>query len=305
MSGGYGFLTIVPSSLAVLIKLIIFLKVKNSVFTINRWFLTFFISLVGLNVCEIICFTMTSQPEQSLPYLVAYYIFAILSSLSLLGLSLDISGHMNDMAMWTIRAIGATNVICLFVPGLVLAGASSIGYSLTRVAGPLYPIVQSTILTAFLITGYLLINSAINNKCHIKRGRSLLMMIAIFPTLLTGAAVIIAMQAGAKINAAVFISVSIIFFLVVFIYTEKKQKLFGLLSLVPKTDEYRLLNEIKPVIFNDSPIDLSRAMSEIEYKIILRALKQHNNNRSETARFLNISRPTLQRKLQRNTDWAE
>jgi len=48
---------------------------------------------------------------------------------------------------------------------------------------------------------------------------------------------------------------------------------------------------------SDSPLDLKSATKDAEYEIIMRAMKQAKNNKSETARILNIDRKTLYNKL--------
>jgi DNA-binding NtrC family response regulator len=56
-------------------------------------------------------------------------------------------------------------------------------------------------------------------------------------------------------------------------------------------------SEAKPVVMLHSPDGHLRRLREIEREVICMAMSRYRGNLSQTARALNISRSTLQRKL--------
>ena len=137
---------IVPSILALVLKSTILISGRHSLRHSNSWLLTFFLSLVVLNVLELVGFYFVLYPEEGLFWLKTYYCFIIIAFFSLLLFSLQIVKH-DSIAIKSILLL----CFCVFttpllIPNAALLGVKSIGYSITRIAGPYYYLVQLGLL---------------------------------------------------------------------------------------------------------------------------------------------------------------
>lgn len=302
MSGGDGVIHLaslyaLPSILALATKVLIFWIARYTLRDIRPWFRAFLFFLCGVNIAELAGFTYLTRPEQALPCLMAYYFFALGACISLLGLSLDISGQMTPTLNRCLIGYGAAAALALFIPGFTLVGVESIGYHLTRVPGPYYWILPVTILGALFASLAVLARCYATNTNTFRKRRALVMLIGNIPMVLMVALVITAMQLGYKINAAVLVSFFINFLLMVLVYTEASERLFNFLAAIPATREHAAVKGGHSLLFGRRPVMLRESQARFEREMIEEALESCDGNQSRAAEMLGISQDLLLRKL--------
>ncbi|TQV81311.1 hypothetical protein FKG94_09465 [Exilibacterium tricleocarpae] len=298
MSSGNGVLVYaIPSVLALALKIVIFLMARHSLRQIRPWLWVFLLSLFGANLAELTGFYYTDNPAPSYYYMLGYYICALLACLSLLGLSLDVSGCPSRYFNRPIIVYGVLASVVVGMPGLVIAGVESIGYSVTRVAGPYYWVWQITAVVSLLSSLVVLAHCWRRNQDPLRRRRAFVLLIGSGPMVLMVVAVIAAMQVGFNFNAAVLVSLLITFLLMVLVYTETTERLFRFLSIIPTTKEHRSAGIISPLIFGHGPVHLKEASAVFEREVIKNAVERCGGNKTHAANMLGISRNTLLRKL--------
>ena len=298
MSGGSGVLVYaIPSVLALALKIVIFWMARHSLRQIRPWLWAFLIALFGTNLAELIGFYYIDDPAPSYYYLLCYYVCALWACLSLLGLSLDISGYGGPRWQWAIVGYGIITSALVATPGVAIADVKSIGYSVTRVAGPYYWVWQLSIIASLLCSLVILSYCWRHNSNSLSRRRAFVLLIGCAPMTLIIIAVIVFMQLGFDFNAAVLVSFFITFLLMVLVYTETNERLFRFLSIIPATREHRSARAINPLIFGQGPTQLKEASAVFERELIKNAVERCGGNKTHAADMLGISRNTLLRKL--------
>ena len=300
MAGAEGILIYtVPSVSALAIKIIIFWLGRHTLRAISPWFLAFLIAFCGVNLVELITFTYVSRPYEATPWLTLYYLFAVASCILLLGLSLETSGYLSPRKGQALLAVGGLCALVLIIPGAAIAGVDSIGYSITRVPGPLYWVlplsIVSTLLGSLAVLGY----SYRRNPDPVRRRRALVLLIANVPMVTMVVIVTLLMQLGFRINAVVFVSFCINILLVVLLYTEKQARLFNFLAMIPATREHRISDNLSQLLFNRPSLSLKDAQQAFERELVNGAMERCGGNKTQAADLLGISRATLSRKLKR------
>ncbi|TQV81306.1 hypothetical protein FKG94_09435 [Exilibacterium tricleocarpae] len=298
MSGWDGIIIYtLPSVSALAIKIIIFWMARHTLRSLSPWFLAFLIALCGINLIELITFAYVDRPYAAAGYLTLYYLFAVGACILLLGLSLEIGNYLNLFLSQVLLVLGFTCALVLIIPGAAVAGVESIGYSITRVSGPLYWVLQVTILATLASSLGVLWYSYRCNADPVRRRRAFVLLIATVPAVAIVLLVALLMQLGVKINGAVFVSFSMNFLLIVLLYTEKQARLFNFLSMIPATREYRTFKTISPLLFGHTPTPLKDAQAVFERELIRGAVERCGGNKTHAADMLGISRATLLRKL--------
>lgn len=284
----------IPSISAIAIKLVFLWRAKRSLLLTNHAFLAAFISLLSFNICELALFTLKTGSEGALAIVSAYYITGICSILSILGVTL----HVTQKAFPTkwLLATGAAISCFIAMPGLVIEGTQSIGYSFTRVPGPFYILIQIALIVPAILTIGLLGYHAIKSKSATTKTKSTVLLICLTPSFLCLLGVIALMQFGVHINATVIISFTINIFLFGLLFLEGKYHIYGLLSAVPGTRYNDSARALTQALF-DPNLSLEKAKELMDMEKTRYTLKLTNGNQSEAARMLGVSRPTICRRI--------
>ena len=196
-------------------------------------------------------------------------------------------------------AIFGSAIVCaapIFIPNAAIAGVQSIGYSVTRIEGPYYFLVQIGILVPLLASLLVMTFFYCTLKETLAKKRTLLLIIACSPFILSVFTIVGLMAVGVKINAVAIISLSICVTLWVLIYTERKEKLYRFMSFIPYTQENRALTHFSEFLANPSK-GLNEAKEALERNMIREALSLCDGNKLHAASMLGVSRQTLQRRL--------
>lgn len=289
-------LYMLPSIAALALKLTIFWFGRHSLTSASIWLWIFFLGLFGMNSIELIGFFYTEKPESGLVWLSAYYIFTELTFFALLALSLENAGKMSSPVGLIILCLLIIGISPLFIPGAALAGAKSIGYSVTRIEGPYYFIVQLGILLPLISAVATSLYFSRKKIPFAVRRKSQILLIATSPIFITIFAVVTMMQVGLTVNASVVASFMTNVSLLILIYTEHKEQQYRFMTLIPRTKENRFIQQLTQLV-SDPTIGLEQGRDLIEREMIKEALIIVDGNKIEAAKMLGISRQTLHRRL--------
>ena len=292
-----------PSILALALKLTVFWFGRNSIATASAWLWLFFIGLFGMNLSELVTFYYVANPQAGFFWLSAYYISAVLAFFSLLALSLDNANRLNVWGKYLLVGTMVVSILPLLVPGAALAGVESIGYSITRIAGPYYFMVQLGILVPLLFALIISLYFSIRAVSQTSKRRSQILLISCMPIFISVIGIMGVMHAGVKVNASVILSLMITFTLMILIYTEHKERQYKFMSLIPATKEYRFIKRLSRLV-TDPAMGLEQGRDFIEQEMIREALIMAGGNKIKAASMLGVSRQTLQRKLDKGDNSA-
>ncbi len=285
-----------PSVIALSLKLTIFWLGRHSIATSSLWLWLFFLGLFGMNLVELVGFYYVHQPEKGLIWLSAYYISAELAFISLLALSLENAQKLSGAIKLCLITCFTIGVIPLLIPGAALLGAKSIGYSVTRIPGPYYFIVQMAILLPLFGSIGLSVYYSFSSQLEMIQRKSQILLMSCIPIFLTVIIVMLVMHIGYQVNASVILSFMITITLVILVVTEHKEHRYKFMSLIPKTKENKFIRKLSNLIV-DPAIGLDQGRELVEQEMIREALILTEGNKIKAAEMLGVSRQTLQRKI--------
>lgn len=291
---------IIPSLSAIVIKGLIFWYWRKNLLHLDKWMWMLLLGMLGLNIAELLIFItpFTGPGGLSLFILKLYYACSLFVGVGFLSVALKLKEWYSKKIEKVMYALLVVSTIATVGPNLAIVGAESIGYSITRIAGDFYWVIQVTLLfTMFAGLATLAICLQKNENSPAGR-RSLALILGAMPTIFVVTFVLMAMQQGYKINATLLTSISTNLWLLVFVYTEKDVGLFKFLSLIPATSEFKISRKVTESLYFVGKTDLGEVVANFEKVVLNEALKQSEGNKTLAADMLGISRTTLRRKLQ-------
>ena len=250
-----------------------------------------------MNLIELGGFFYVGTPEEGVIGLTLYYIFTEITFFSLLALSLENAHILSRKVKIALIICLAIAMLPLLIPGAALAGAQSIGYTITRVAGPLYLVVQIGILAPLILSVLISIYYSRNHVVHSARRKSQILLFACSPIYAAIFTIILLMQLGVQLNAVVIASLMTTITLLILLDTEHREHQYRFMSMIPRTWESQFVKELTRTIA-DSEGGIAKGRRMMEQEMIREALIVARGNRVKAAKMLGISRQTLQR-LQR------
>lgn len=287
-----------PSIAALALKLTIFWFGRHSLASASAWLWLFFLGLFGMNLIELIGFFYIKKPLEGVVWLSIYYICAELAFLSLLALALENAKKLTKTLKSIIILFFILGTIPLLIPDAALTGAKSIGYSVTRVAGPYYFVVQLCIIFPMLSAIIISINFSQKKFSYSIRRKSQILLVACTPIFVSALLIMLIMQMNIAINASVILSLMINVSLLILIYTEHKERMYRFMTIIPKTREYLFIKNLSQLI-TDPTIGLDAGRNLIEREMIKEALILVDGNKLKAAQMLGVSRQTLHRRLEK------
>ena len=299
---------LLPALLAIVIKIVIFIRYGESLLHNNINLALFLITACFLNLIELLGYEDNYQGNTMLVILLAYYCCAALLTHSYLNLAISFSGFnwRLPMVRRVLNASLALMVLNIIFNRHLIAGAEYTDIAITRVAGSTYWIVQAYLVlgimlgTTVLVRGYLSLNS------NHARQRCLVMLLSTLPPIIVTLAILGCMAAGSTVTAAQFMPVAITMMLGMIIYAEEKTGLFKLLTMVPYSRERKLHKQVLEkltncISINDDPqsenaLNLKQMMREFEGNIVEHTVGYYSGNQKMAAQALGVSEATISRR---------
>ena len=299
---------LLPALLAIVIKIVIFIRYGESLLHNNINLALFLITACFLNLIELFGYEDYYQGNTMLVILLAYYCCAALLTHSYLNLAISFSGFnwRLPMVRRVLNASLALMVLNIIFNRHLIAGAEYADIAITRVAGSTYWIVQAYLVlgimlgTTVLVRGYLSLNS------NHARQRCLVMLLSTLPPIIVTLVILGCMAAGSTVTAAQFMPVAITMMLGMIIYAEEKTGLFKLLTMVPYSRERKLHKQVLEkltncISINDDPqsenaLNLKQMMREFEGNIVEHTVGYYSGNQKMAAQALGVSEATISRR---------
>ena len=305
-------LLIIPSVLAISIKIAIFLRYHSSLRRENIDLGIFFLAVFFLNVFEMLSIKSEFAAQTSMLILLAYYCCVIFTIHGFVNVALACSGfnwHTSriKLAMNIVLALLVVNLI--FNRALIAGVEPMSSYTLTRIAGEAYWVFQLYLLAGLLFGIYLLCYGMARSGSNLARQKCLVILISAATPVVVAASVVLAMAAGFNINGAIFMSLSLSLMLGLMVYAEEKTRLFRLLTMMPYTRERKfhkqLLNKITDCVsISDDPtqrsLNLKQMMKELEGSVVEHVLGYYGGNQKKAASALGVSEATVSRRARAN-----
>lgn len=295
----------VPSFIALVVKAWLFWYSQKSLVEHNRPLGVFLAALFCFNLAEFNLFFFVDKPEEAIGWIRFYWMSGVLSVSSFLYLSSVLSGYTFNLRY--ISFLSFLMVLMVLFTDLFIAGAESIGYSVTRIKGSHYNFLQIYVLANMFMGMSALGYAGFFHKNIWTRKKCTIVFLAILPTILAITIVLGLMQSGIHINATVVVSVMILFFLFAVIFTETKYSLLNLLRIAPLSRESRYLKSVlNPSIgflcdvYSGKKLKLKEQMREIEIAYIMAVIEENNGDKLAAADQLGISKSGIHAKIKQN-----
>ncbi len=299
---------IIPSLLAITIKIGIFLRYHQSLSRENINLGLFFVAVFFLNVFEMLSIQTEYAASSSMLILLAYYCCVIFTVHGFINIAMTYSQFTWQAGRIRVglNLLLATLVIGLIFGRGIIAGVEPMsGYTLTRVPGAQYWIFPAYLIGGLLIALGLLIRGMARADSNMARQKCLVVLLSAATPMLTAVSVVVLMALGLKVNGAIWMSLALSIMLGLLVFAEEKTRLFRLLTIMPCTRENRLHKQLLSritdcVSISDNPdqqsINLKGMMKELEKSVVEHVLGYYDGNQKKAASALGVSEATLSRR---------
>ncbi|MGB1109905.1 MAG: histidine kinase N-terminal 7TM domain-containing protein, partial [Gammaproteobacteria bacterium] len=271
-------ITLFPSLLALVIKIWL-LWYGREALPRKRNLLAFLIALFVLNGAELILLILVGSHADPMWVLKIYYVGAVTSVASFAVLANEIAGL--QWAWHTrLHLLAGLGLSALFIgTDWIIQGAQELSYTIAREPGVHYWMFQVYALGGLLSALGALAYGMLRAPSNLERKRNAVVLIAVAPTIASSVLIIALMAMGYPMNATVWLSAMIVILLMAIIWSETTEGLFGILSRVPFTREWRTHRKVRDQI-NSLMVNVSQEngsaslksyLQEIEGELVRRA----------------------------------
>ncbi|MEQ8630152.1 MAG: hypothetical protein RL839_01570 [Gammaproteobacteria bacterium] len=302
-------LLLVPSFIAICLKLAIFFRYQQSLRRENFALCMFFGSVFIWNLIELIFLDSSYSDQINFLLLIAAYCSIIFVIHAFLCIAIEYS-QLNLKILPQIKAVLnivlGYLVISLIFDREFISGFELSGISLTKIAGERYWLFQVYFLVGIVSALVLLACGKIRLKDNIQSQRCLILLLATVPAASVGVSVVIFQALEIQATSTVFQSLGFSIMLGIMVYAEESSRLFKLLTFIPFTKERKLhkkiLNQITNcVAINDDParqqpINLKLMIKEFESLVVDHVLDYYDGNQKLAASALGVSEATISRR---------
>lgn len=286
---------ILPSILAISAKIAVFILARRAISSVEKSLLLFLLGLFGVNVFELALLILTPRPEKTFTLLSLYYGSVLVANGACMYYVLGIKNWLLPSVRWLIFSVHGLAIMLLAIPGVVLEGAASIGYSITRVPGPLYPLLQLILVAGLSVTLVSLLAARKDANAETRR-KALVLLIATTPMMASVSTILIMMQMGYAVNATIVTSLATSFMMAILMFTESRYRLFQFLAVIPRTEENRQLSALSALLMKPN-VSLKEAQNAFAALFVEEAVKRSDGNQVRAAEALGTSRTTIHRYL--------
>lgn len=301
-------LLIIPSVLAIGIKVGIFLRYHQSLRRENFDLGIFFLAVFFLNIFEMLSIQSEFSAGTSLLILQAYYCCVIFTIHGFINVALSYSQfdwHTPRIKLAVNLTLAGMIIGMLFTRGIIAGVEPMSGFTLTRIPGDFYFLFAAYLFLGLALAVGLLIRGILHADSNFARQKCMVVLIAAATPVLMASSVVALMSLGVQINGAIFMSLSLSLMLGLMVFAEEKTRLFRLLTIMPYTRERQLhkqlLNKITDCVsISDDPnqesIKLKQIMKDLEGSVVEHVLSYYEGNQKKAANALGVSEATLSRR---------
>lgn len=301
-------LLILPSVLAICIKIGIFLRYHESLRRENFDLGIFFLAVLFLNLFELLSIQSEFAADTSLLILLAYYCCVIFTIHGFINVALTYSQfdwHTGKIKLTLNLVLAGIISGMLFTRGIVAGVEPMNSFTLTRIPGDYYGLFPAYLFLGLILAVGLLIRGILHADSNFARQKCLVVLIAAATPVLMAMSVVAMMAFGVPVNGVIFMSLSLSIMLGLIVFAEEKTRLFRLLTIMPYTRERRLhkelLNQITDCVsISDDPdlqgINLKSMMKDLEGSVVQHVLSYYDGNQKKAAHALGVSEATLSRR---------
>lgn len=310
-------LLILPSVLAICIKIGIFLRYHGSLRRENIDLGLFFLAVFFLNLFELLSIKADFSPDSSMLILLAYYCCVIFTIHGFMNIALQYS----QFSWHTPRVrFGLNIVLALLVVNLIfnrsiIAGVEPMNaFTLTRIAGDNYWVLQAYLVAGLVFAMGLLIRGMQQAASNIARQKCMVVLISAALPVMMSMSVVGLMALGVQINGVIFMSLSLSVMLGLMVFAEEKTRLFRLLTIMPYTRERQLHKQLLAkitdcVTISENPqqetVNLKQMMKELEGSVVEHVLGYYDGNQKKAANALGVSEATLSRRARQQKAYTD
>lgn len=303
-------LILLPSFVAICLKLAIFFRYQKSLTRENFALCIFFCSVFLWNLIELVFLDSEYNDQVNFLLLIAAYCSIVFVIHSYVCIAIEYSQppwrFLSQFKTVLNILLGYLIVSLIFDRGFI-AGFEPSGYSLTKIAGERYWVFQIYFLTGIVFAISLLVAGKIKLQDNIQRQRCLVLLISTVPAASVGLSVVVFQALGMNATSTIFQSLGFSLMLGMMVYSEENSRLFKLLTFIPYTKERklhkRILNQITNCIaINDDPatlqpINLKQMIKEFEGLVVEHVLEYYQGNQKQAASALGVSEATISRRV--------
>ena len=289
-------------ALAVILTIFTFRK-KRIVLLENIYISSFLISLIGMNVLEVIAYENISANFNLLVRLYYCFLTVLLSSFICLGIRLNNWSPDFFPKLNTYFIVSDISIIALILfSDVFITGATNTAYTVLRLPGNYYWLFLAYLFLCLLLGLYFILRSIYHASNPLDKRRHIVIFYSLFPLILTLAFVFVMIQIGANVNLSILLPICSLIFILVYLLTENKTDLFRFLVNIPFSNERKAYKELNTRVLEyiaktqtDEPVSLKNLMSEIEKIVITNALEIKDGNHNLAAELLSVSLSTVYR----------
>ena len=289
----------IPAIVALLVKIAIVYFSRSGLLNsrTTKTFLALLIVLSIANVLELLSYYYKDTLPGTLIALRIYYVtllllFAFLFQISVLILDETVG---KKVGLGNYILSGGMALAMLFTD-LFITGATSLGYTVTRIAGEYYPVFQLYAVLMLILSISTCIYGFKKAEHHFTRIQSMYVLIAVFFLALPIVIAIVLMLFEIKVNAAIILPIGTSIFLVVMTYGLNAEGLYDLRVWIPGTVMFKLHRSFhKEFMLNLDGTEMSakERNQAHEKRYIIQALIQANGNQKKAAKLLDVSESTI------------
>ena len=302
-------LILIPSFVAICLKLAIFFRYQRSLTRNNIALCMFFVAVFLWNLVELIFLDGKYSEQVNFFLLICAYCSIIFLVHAFLSIAIEYAKpqwrKLEQIKLGLNLLLGYLIISTIFDRGF-LAGFEPNGFTVTKIPGERYWIFQIYLLAGVPAALGLLLNGIIRLKDNLDKQRCLAVLLAAIPAAAVSVFVVISQAFGAGSTSTVFQSLGFTLMLAVLVYAEEKSRLFKLLTFIPFTKERKLHKKILAqvtdcIAINDDPstqqpINLKQMMREFEGLVVEHVLDYYGGNQKRAASALGVSEATVSRR---------
>ncbi|MBX2846852.1 MAG: hypothetical protein KTR16_00915 [Acidiferrobacterales bacterium] len=284
----------VPAIVAFSIKLFfVYFYRKN--LEVNHYLLAMVLVFACHNLFEVLIFWQFSNGIAAEYLLRAYYV-ASLISLTVIATYASNIGY--TLAKIWQRGLFLAVVLMsgiILATDFIVSGSTSISYSTTALRGDFYWLFQVSSIAILSVVIGLLVRGYIKSDSHETEIRCAYAGLALLPHFIAVFVIILMMNLGFNLNAAMVMPLATTMFLFILLASEKKHRMTDIRRFIPFSEERQTANQIMEIFsrYARDEANYRDAVSDIEKLLVEHKYQKNDYNASSAAQLMGMPRSSL------------